>query len=51
MAEGSKGRGTIKFVFWLLVAVGLFYYAFHTYNTGQMVAWYYYKAGYGWICG
>ena len=46
MAEASKGqgRGTIKFVFWLLVAAGLYYYAFHTYNTGQMVAWYYYKA-------
>ncbi len=47
MAEGSKGqgRGAIKFLFWLLVAAGLFYYAFHTYNTGQLVSWYYYKAG------
>jgi hypothetical protein len=45
MAEGSKGRGVIKFLFWLLVAVGLFYYAFHTYNTGQLISWYYYKAG------
>lgn len=45
MAEGSKGRGVIKFLFWLLVAAGLFYYAFHTYNTGQLVSWYYYKAG------
>ena len=45
MAEGSKTKGAIKFLFWLLVAAGLFYYAFHTYNTGQLVSWYYYKAG------
>lgn len=45
MAEVSKGRGTIKFLFWMAVAAGLFYYAFHTYNTGQLVSWYYYKAG------
>ena len=44
MAEGSKTRGAIKFVFWGVVAAGLFYYAFHTYNTGQLVSWYYYKA-------
>ena len=44
MAEVSKGRGTIKFLFWMAVAAGLFYYAFHTYNTGQLVSWYYYKA-------
>jgi hypothetical protein len=45
MAEGSKGKGVIKFLFWLAVALGLFYYAFHTYNTGQLVSWYYYHAG------
>ena len=44
MAEASKTRGTIKFFFWIIVAAGLFYYAFHTYNSGQMVSWYYYKA-------
>lgn len=44
MAEVSKGKGAIKFVFWIAVAVGLFYYAFHAYNSGQLVAWYYYKA-------
>ncbi len=42
MAE--KGKGAIKFVFWIVVAACLFYYAFHTYYSGQMVAWYYYKA-------
>lgn len=40
----SKTKGTIKFVFWLAVSVGLFYYALHSYNTGQMISWYYYKA-------
>ena len=45
MAEVSKARGVIKFLFWLVVAVGLFYYAFHSYYSGQMVSWYYYKAG------
>jgi hypothetical protein len=44
MAEGSKGKGLIKFLFWGAFSVGLFYYAFHTYNTGQLVSWYYYKA-------
>ncbi len=44
MAEVSRGKGAIKFLFWGAVAIGLFYYAFHTYNTGQMVVWYYYKA-------
>ncbi|MEW6615544.1 MAG: hypothetical protein AB1401_08785 [Thermodesulfobacteriota bacterium] len=45
MAEVSKGRGAVKFLFWTIVAVALFYYAFHSYYSGQMVSWYYYKAG------
>ncbi len=40
----TKTTGAIKFVFWLAVSVGLFYYAFHSYYTGQMISWYYYKA-------
>lgn len=40
----AKTKGAIKFLFWLAVSVGLFYYAFHSYNTGQMVSWYYYKS-------
>jgi hypothetical protein len=40
----TKTSGSIKFVFWLAVSVGLFYYAFHSYNTGQMISWYYYQA-------
>jgi hypothetical protein len=43
MAEVSRGKGTIKFFFWLAVGIGLFYYAFHTYYNGQMISWYYYK--------
>jgi hypothetical protein len=45
MAKVARGRGTIKFLFWLVISAGLFYYAFHTYYSGQMVGWYYYKAG------
>jgi hypothetical protein len=45
MAEVSRGKGAIKFLFWLAVGAGLFYYAFHTYYSGQMVTWYYYEAG------
>ena len=40
----AKTKGAIKFLFWLAVSVGLFYYAFHTYSTGQMISWYYYKS-------
>jgi hypothetical protein len=40
----TKTKGAIKFFFWLIVSIGLFYYAFHTYNTGEMISWYYYKA-------
>ena len=44
MAEVSRGKGATKFIFWTLVAIGLFYYAFHAYYQGTLVAWYYYKA-------
>jgi len=44
MAEGSKGKGVIKFLVWLVVSLGLFYYAFHSYNTGMLTSWYYYQA-------
>ncbi|MFA4915319.1 MAG: hypothetical protein WC560_01430 [Syntrophales bacterium] len=44
MAEVSKARGAVKFLFWLIVTIGLFYYAFNSYFSGQMVSWYYYKA-------
>lgn len=40
----AKTMGTIKFLFWLAVSVGLFYYAFHSYYSGQMISWYYYKS-------
>lgn len=34
----------VKFVFWALVAVALFTVAWRSYSTGQMAAWYYYRA-------
>jgi hypothetical protein len=40
----TKTTGAIKFVFWLAVSVGLFWYAAWTYTSGQMISWYYYKA-------
>jgi hypothetical protein len=40
----TKTKGTIKFLFWTAVSVGLFYYAWFSYTSGQMVSWYYYKA-------
>jgi hypothetical protein len=39
-----KTKGAMKFVFWSAVSLALFYYAFHSYSTGQMVSWYYYKS-------
>lgn len=40
----DKTKGTIKFLFWLAVSVGLFGYSYRTYASGQMASWYYYKA-------
>jgi hypothetical protein len=44
MAEAMRGRAVIKFVIWTILSVALIYYAFSTYNSGQMVTWYYYRA-------
>jgi len=40
----SKTTGAIKFVFWFAVSIGLFYYSWWSYSSGQMVSWYYYEA-------
>lgn len=45
MANGSKGRGLFKFLFWTAVGAGLFIYAGYSYSSGQMLSWYYYRAG------
>lgn len=45
MAAAMGRRGIIKFAVWTVVSVALFYYAWSTYGSGQMVSWYYYKAG------
>jgi len=44
MAEVNRGRAAFKFCFWLAVSVSLFGYIVYTYNSGQMIQWYYYTA-------
>jgi hypothetical protein len=44
MAEVKRGKAAFKFCFWLVVSVALFGYIIHTYNSGQMIQWYYYTA-------
>ena len=44
MAEVNRGKAAFKFCFWLVVSIGLFTYVIHTYNSGQMIQWYYYTA-------
>jgi hypothetical protein len=44
MAEVSRARGTIKFIVWTAIAVGLIWYGMSTYHSGQMIRWYYYQA-------
>ncbi|MFZ2445659.1 MAG: hypothetical protein WAW37_04835 [Syntrophobacteraceae bacterium] len=45
MAEDNlKTKGMIKFVVWGALATALMWYAIHSYTSGQMISWYYYKA-------
>jgi hypothetical protein len=44
MAEINRRRGAFKFCFWLVVSVALFGYIIYSYNSGQMIHWYYYTA-------
>ncbi len=44
MAEPSRIRGTIKFLFWTAVASALIAVVVHSHTSGQMTAWYYYTA-------
>lgn len=44
MTENRRGRAAFKFAFWTVIVVGLFAYAFHSYNSGQMTGWYYHTA-------
>jgi hypothetical protein len=46
MGEVNRGRAAFKFCFWLAVSVALFGYVIHTYNSGQMIQWYYYTASF-----
>jgi hypothetical protein len=44
VAEPSKIRGTIKFLFWTAVACALVVVAVRSHISGQMAAWYYHTA-------
>ena len=44
MAERSKARGLIKFVFWAAVALVIAVFWVRSYTSGQMVKWYYHSA-------
>ena len=44
MAEVNRRKAAFKFSFWLVVSIALFAYVIHTYNSGQMIQWYYYTA-------
>jgi len=44
MAEVKRGKAAFKFCFWLVASVALFGYIIYTYNSGQMIQWYYYTA-------
>jgi hypothetical protein len=44
MAEPSRIRGTIKFLFWAAVACALITIVVRSHLSGQMAAWYYYRA-------
>lgn len=44
MAEGSKGRGAIKFIIWAAIAVALCVYFWMEYYNGNLTRAYYYQA-------
>jgi hypothetical protein len=44
MVEVNRGKAAFKFCFWLVISAALFGYIIWTYNSGQMIQWYYYTA-------
>jgi hypothetical protein len=44
MAENHRVRGTIKFIVWTLLSIGMIYFTWHSYDSGQMIEWYYYQS-------
>jgi hypothetical protein len=44
MGEVKRGKAAFKFCFWLVMSVAFFGYIIYTYNSGQMIQWYYYTA-------
>lgn len=45
MAEKGKGRAWIKFAFWTLASAGVLAVVVHSFVSGQMESWFYYRAG------
>ena len=44
MAEPSKGRAAIKFMFWTLLSAAMIFYVAQSYTSGKMVSSYYHTA-------
>jgi hypothetical protein len=44
LAEPSKGRAAIKFIFWTLLSAAMIFYVAQSYTSGKMVSSYYYAA-------
>jgi hypothetical protein len=44
LAENQKQKGTIKFVFWTAASIAMVWFVAHSYASGQMTRWYYYRA-------
>lgn len=40
----NRNKASVKLIFWLIVAAGLISYVVHSYTSGQMIRWYYYRA-------
>jgi hypothetical protein len=45
VAEKQKKRGAIRVVFWAVCSILMFYFVAHSYTSGQMTRWYYYRTG------
>lgn len=42
--QAHHKKATVKLIFWLIAAVSLVSYISHSYTSGQMIRWYYYRA-------
>lgn len=44
MAQRSRGRSAVKFLFWAAAAGATIFYFVHTFRSGQLASWYYHRA-------